>query len=64
MKSSRSAWGCEMSYAVVWSLHATEDFMKLEKKLQERIMAKLDEATENPKHYFSKLTGGENISYE
>jgi len=53
-----------MSYAVVWSLHATEDFMKLEKKLQERIMAKLDEATENPKHYFSKLTGGENISYE
>ncbi|VVC02761.1 ParE toxin of type II toxin-antitoxin system, parDE [Candidatus Burarchaeum australiense] len=48
-----------MTYKIDWSLHATEGFVKLERKVQERIMAKLEEAAENPKHYFSKLTGCE-----
>ena len=48
-----------MAYKIDWSLHAAEFFVKLEREMQERILSKLEEAAENPRHYFSRLAGSE-----
>ena len=46
-----TGWGIE------WSHQAIRDVEKLDPKIAKRIIRKLEEAAENPAHFFSRLSG-------
>lgn len=44
-------------YAVIISLHAQQEYKKLPLLVQHRIKEKLEQAQENPLHFFERLKG-------
>ena len=48
-----------MPWQITWSKEAIRELSKLDKKEAKRITNKLEQASENPLHYFSRPTGRE-----
>ncbi len=48
-----------MAWRILFSQRANRDFLSLEKTEAERIQKKLEEAAENPAHFFGRLSGAE-----
>lgn len=46
-----------MTYTLSWAESAYKEFKKLPVLVQRTISKKLDEASQNPVHYFTKLVG-------
>ncbi len=44
-----------MKYKVYWTRTAVKDLKKLEKKIAERVLVRVEEASMNPFRYFKKL---------